>query len=181
MARLRSPSPYFRRLLAIWSVKRNNERMLSWALKKILGTSHEREVKKLRPHVEQINALEPKISKLSDQKLKAKTAEFKEKLENGASLDELLHESFAVARREIVGPRSRHPQRVHRLRLVNPSPRFPSGRLAGTRKPKRSGASGCSSRHQLALHPGCESHLRPSQRHCEERSDEAIHATHEET
>ncbi len=72
--------------------------MLSWALKKLLGTSHEREVKKLRPHVEQINALEPAISKLSDQKLKAKTAEFKEKLENGASLDDILHESFAVAR-----------------------------------------------------------------------------------
>jgi len=72
--------------------------MISWALKKILGTSHEREVKRLRPRVEAINALEPEISKLSDADLKAKTAEFKEKIDNGASLDDILHEAFAVAR-----------------------------------------------------------------------------------
>src|SRR5262249_37621231 len=78
--------------------ERSAPRMLSWALKKILGTSHEREIKRLRPRVEAINALEPKISKLSDAELKAKTAEFKEKLDNGASLDDILHEAFAVAR-----------------------------------------------------------------------------------
>ncbi len=72
--------------------------MLTWALKKILGTSHEREVKKLRPKVEAINALEPRISALSDAELRAKTAEFKEKLDNGATLDDLLIEAFAVAR-----------------------------------------------------------------------------------
>ena len=72
--------------------------MISWALKKILGTSHEREVKRLRPRVEVINALEPAISKLSDDDLKAKTAEFKEKLDNGASLDDILPEAFAVCR-----------------------------------------------------------------------------------
>ena len=64
--------------------------MLTWALKKILGTSHEREVKKLRPQVEAINALESKIAALSDEELRAKTAEFKEKLDNGASLDDLI-------------------------------------------------------------------------------------------
>jgi len=72
--------------------------MLTWALKKVLGTSHEREVKRLRPRVEVINALEPKMAKLSDAKLKAKTAELKEKLDNGASLDDILSEGFAVCR-----------------------------------------------------------------------------------
>ena len=45
--------------------------MLTWALKKVLGTSHEREVKKLRPKVEAINALEPRISALTDAELAA--------------------------------------------------------------------------------------------------------------
>jgi preprotein translocase subunit SecA len=72
--------------------------MLTWALKKILGTSHEREVKRLRPKVEAINALEPRILALSDVELRAKTAEFKEKLDNGATLDDILIEAFAVAR-----------------------------------------------------------------------------------
>ena len=53
-----------------------------------LGTSHEREIKRLRPRVEAINALEPAIAKLSEAELKAKTAEFKQKLDNGASLDD---------------------------------------------------------------------------------------------
>jgi preprotein translocase subunit SecA len=72
--------------------------MLTWALKKILGTSHEREIKKLRPKVEAINALEPRISGMTDAELRAKTAEFREKLDNGATVDDLLIESFAVAR-----------------------------------------------------------------------------------
>ncbi|MBX3201586.1 MAG: hypothetical protein KF894_25845, partial [Labilithrix sp.] len=57
--------------------------MLTWALKKILGTSHEREIKKLKPLVEEINKLEPEMAKLKDHELKAKTFEMKEKLENG--------------------------------------------------------------------------------------------------
>ena len=72
--------------------------MLTWALKKLLGTSHEREVKRLRPRVELINALEPKISKLTDAELKAQTAEFKEKLDQGASVDDILVDAFAVCR-----------------------------------------------------------------------------------
>jgi preprotein translocase subunit SecA len=72
--------------------------MLAWALKKLLGTSHERQVKKLQPLVEEINKLEPKISKLSDAELTAKTAEFKTKLDNGATLDDILVEAFAVCR-----------------------------------------------------------------------------------
>ena len=72
--------------------------MLAWALKKILGTSHEREIKRLRPRVDEINALEEGIAKLSDPELKAKTAEFKEKLDNGATLDDIMNEAFAVCR-----------------------------------------------------------------------------------
>jgi preprotein translocase subunit SecA len=72
--------------------------MLSWALKKVFGTSHEREIRRLRPRVEAINALEPAISKLTDAELKAKTPEFKERLDNGATLDDLLPEAFAVCR-----------------------------------------------------------------------------------
>ena len=72
--------------------------MLTWALKKVLGTSHEREIKRLQPQVEAINELEPTITKLTDAELKAKTAEFKEKLDNGATLDDILVEAFAVCR-----------------------------------------------------------------------------------
>src|SRR6478752_770448 len=72
--------------------------MLTWALKKLLGTSHEREIKRLQPQVEAINALEPRMAALSDAELKAKTAEFKQKLANGATLDDILIEAFAVCR-----------------------------------------------------------------------------------
>jgi preprotein translocase subunit SecA len=72
--------------------------MLTWALKKLLGTSHEREIKKLRPLVDEINKLESAMAKLKDAELKAKTAEFKEKLDNGATLDDILVEAFAVCR-----------------------------------------------------------------------------------
>ncbi|MDB4946007.1 MAG: Protein export cytoplasm protein SecA ATPase helicase [Labilithrix sp.] len=72
--------------------------MLAWALKKILGTSHEREVKKLRPLVDEINKLEDKMSKLTDAEVRGKTAELKQKLDNGATLDDILVEAFAVCR-----------------------------------------------------------------------------------
>ena len=72
--------------------------MLTWAIKKIFGTSHEREVKQLQPLVEAINELEPAMAKLTDAELKAKTAEFKQKLDNGATLDDILVEAFAVCR-----------------------------------------------------------------------------------
>jgi preprotein translocase subunit SecA len=72
--------------------------MLAWALKKVFGTSHEREIRKLRPRVEIINALEPGIAALSDIELKGKTPELKQKLDNGATLDDVLPEAFAVAR-----------------------------------------------------------------------------------
>jgi preprotein translocase subunit SecA len=72
--------------------------MYKWLLNKIFGTKNERDLKKLRPYVEAINALEPSIQKLTDAQLQAKTAEFKEKLRQGATLEDILVESFAVVR-----------------------------------------------------------------------------------
>jgi len=72
--------------------------MFAWALKKILGTKHQREIKKLQPKVEAINALEDRMRKLSDAELQAKTGEFREKLDKGASLDDILIPAFATVR-----------------------------------------------------------------------------------
>ncbi|HEY3233517.1 MAG TPA: preprotein translocase subunit SecA, partial [Polyangiaceae bacterium] len=72
--------------------------MLTWVAKKIFGTSNERAVRRMLPLVSEINKLEPSIQKLTDDQLKAKTAEFKERLDNGATLEDILVESFAVCR-----------------------------------------------------------------------------------
>ncbi|MEO7328283.1 MAG: preprotein translocase subunit SecA, partial [Minicystis sp.] len=72
--------------------------MITWAMKKIFGTSHDRAIRRMKPKVEAINKLEPEMKKLSDAALKAKTADFKEKIDNGATLDDLLVPAFAVAR-----------------------------------------------------------------------------------
>lgn len=72
--------------------------MFNYIIEKIFGTKNERDLKKLQPHVSAINELEPGIKKLSDAELAEKTAEFKEKLSQGASLDDILHEVFAVVR-----------------------------------------------------------------------------------
>ncbi len=77
-------------------------------LAKIVGTKNEREIKRLKPIVARINALEPEIQKLSNEELKAKTKEFKERLSRGESLDALLPEAFAVVReagRRVLGMR----------------------------------------------------------------------------
>jgi preprotein translocase subunit SecA len=67
-------------------------------LAKIIGTKNEREIKKLWEQVEKINALESSITPLSDDELKAKTVEFRGKINNGESLDGILPEAFAVMR-----------------------------------------------------------------------------------
>ena len=64
----------------------------------ILGTSSESKLKKLKPKVQAINALEPQMQALSDEQLRHKTVEFKERLKNGETLDDLLVEAFAVVR-----------------------------------------------------------------------------------
>ncbi len=65
---------------------------------KVIGTKNERELKKLRPLVGQINEMEPALLKLSDADLRAKTGEFRERLEQGATLDDILPEAFAIVR-----------------------------------------------------------------------------------
>ena len=66
--------------------------------KKIFGTRNERELKRIQAYVEKINQLEAEIQKLTDDQLKAKTPEFRERLSRGVSLDDLLPEAFAVTR-----------------------------------------------------------------------------------
>jgi len=67
-------------------------------VKKLFGDANEREVKKMFKRVEKINALEPQVAALSDEQLKQKTEEFKARLANGATLDDILNEAFAVVR-----------------------------------------------------------------------------------
>ncbi|HVN82655.1 MAG TPA: preprotein translocase subunit SecA [Terriglobia bacterium] len=72
--------------------------MVDTVLKKIFGSKYERDLKAAQPIVRLINSLEPTISKLSDEQLKAKTPEFKQRLAQGETLDDLLPEAFAVVR-----------------------------------------------------------------------------------
>lgn len=67
-------------------------------LKNIFGNYNDREIKKLSKIVEVINSLEPEISSLTDVQLKTKTGEFRERLDRGAALDDILPEAFAVVR-----------------------------------------------------------------------------------
>ncbi|HZW60948.1 MAG TPA: preprotein translocase subunit SecA [Candidatus Babeliales bacterium] len=72
--------------------------MIAGLLARILGTDNARQLKRLQPIVDQINALEPKISNLSDTELSLKTNEFREQLSQGKKLDDILPEAFAVVR-----------------------------------------------------------------------------------
>ena len=72
--------------------------MFSLVAKKIFGSVNDRLIKSLFLEVVKINALEPQISSLSDEQLKAKTTEFKNRLKAGETLDQILHEAFAVVR-----------------------------------------------------------------------------------
>ena len=65
---------------------------------KIFGSYSEREIKRIMPIVKKINSLEPSIKVLSDDELRAKTEEFKERIKKGESLDAILPEAFAVVR-----------------------------------------------------------------------------------
>ncbi|HRT06268.1 MAG TPA: preprotein translocase subunit SecA [Kiritimatiellia bacterium] len=71
---------------------------MQWLLKAILGTKNERDLKKVRPFVGRINALEQELQSLSDDALKAKTAEFRARLAKGETLDDLMVEAFAVVK-----------------------------------------------------------------------------------
>ncbi len=72
--------------------------MLGQILTKVIGTQNEREVKRLRPRVDEIGALEPQIQALSDEQLRGKTEEFRARVAAGETIDDLLVEAFAVVR-----------------------------------------------------------------------------------
>jgi preprotein translocase subunit SecA len=72
--------------------------MLDTILAKVVGTQNERELKRLRPVVAEVNAFEAAIKALTDEQLRGKTAEFRQRVANGETLDELLAEAFAVVR-----------------------------------------------------------------------------------
>src|SRR5499433_4132547 len=72
--------------------------MIQKLLAKVVGTQNERELKRLRPLVAQINALEPSVQGLSDEALRQKTVEFRGRLGKGETLDDLMPEAFAVVR-----------------------------------------------------------------------------------
>ncbi|HEY0290799.1 MAG TPA: preprotein translocase subunit SecA [Hansschlegelia sp.] len=72
--------------------------MFGGLARRLFGSSNERRVKALRGRVAAINALEPEISALTDEQLRAKTSEFREQIAAGASLDDLLVPAFAVVR-----------------------------------------------------------------------------------
>ena len=72
--------------------------MYNTLIAKIIGTKSEREMKRMRPMVQRINDLEPQMQKLTDAELRAKTDEFKKRLADGESLDDMMEEAFAVCR-----------------------------------------------------------------------------------
>src|SRR5579883_2162312 len=72
--------------------------MISSVLKKVFGSANDRRLKMLMARAQRITALEPKVQALSNEALRAKTLEFKDRLEKGESLDDLLEEAFAVVR-----------------------------------------------------------------------------------
>ena len=80
---------------------------------KLFGTHSEREIKRIEPLAEKIEALEPEYEKLSDEELAHKTVEFKERLKNGETLDDLLVEAYATVReagKRTLGQRAYHVQ-----------------------------------------------------------------------
>src|SRR5258707_4770084 len=72
--------------------------MLNTLLAKVVGKENQRELKRLKPVVAQVNQFEPAIQALTDDQLRGKTVEFRQRLANGDTLDDLLVEAFAVVR-----------------------------------------------------------------------------------
>jgi preprotein translocase subunit SecA len=72
--------------------------MFNVLLKKVFGSKTERDMKRMQPLIDQINALEVEYQSLSEEQLKAKTPEFKNRIADGESLDDLLPEAFAVVK-----------------------------------------------------------------------------------
>src|ERR1017187_49360 len=72
--------------------------MIGAVARKLFGSANERRIRSYQPRVAEINALEPELAALSDEALKARTAEFKKQVADGASLDDILVPAFATVR-----------------------------------------------------------------------------------
>ncbi|MDY6967889.1 MAG: preprotein translocase subunit SecA [Spirochaetota bacterium] len=72
--------------------------MLDKILSIFFGTKHERDIKRLKPIVSAINLLEPEIKKLSNSEMESKTSQFRDRIDKGESLDDILPEAFALVR-----------------------------------------------------------------------------------
>src|SRR5262245_36061055 len=94
--------------------------MLSTILTKIMGSKNERDLKKLEPSIQRMNELEPEMKRLSDADLVGLTVKFRERLEAGETLDDLLPEAFAAVREaavRTVGMRHYDVQMIGGMRL----------------------------------------------------------------
>ena len=79
---------------------------------KIFGTHSQRELKRIEPLVDKIESLRPSMQNLSDEELRAKTQEYKDRLKNGETLDDLLPEAFATVREAAKRVLNMEPYRV---------------------------------------------------------------------
>ena len=89
---------------------------------KLFKSYSEKEVKRVMPIVKKINELEPEMQKLSDKELANKTAEFKQKLADGLTLDDILPEAFAVVREasvRVLGMRHFDVQLIGIFKCIN--------------------------------------------------------------
>ena len=94
--------------------------MVQKILQIVFGTSHDREMKKIQPTVDKINQLEPAMEKLSDAELKQKSEEFRKRLKEGETVNDVLPEAFAVCReasRRVLGMRHYDVQLIGGLAL----------------------------------------------------------------
>ena len=89
--------------------------MIQWALKTIIGTKNDRELKKAWPRVARINELEPKMRALTDEDFPRETARLKQEIANGRKLDDVLLEAFALVRE---GSRRSIGQRHYDVQLI---------------------------------------------------------------
>src|SRR5690554_1397090 len=100
----------------------NHDKRMVSLLKKLFGSRNDRLLKQYRRQVAQINALEPQLAELSDEQLQGKTAEFRQRLEQGATLEALLPEAFAVVReasKRVFGMRHFDVQMIGGIALHN--------------------------------------------------------------
>ncbi|MFN7132639.1 MAG: preprotein translocase subunit SecA, partial [Myxococcales bacterium] len=89
--------------------------MFNYVLKKVVGTKNERELRKLVPVIDRINSLEGRMQALSNEDFPRMTAQWKQEVEKGRSLDDLLPEAFALVReagKRVLGQRHYDVQMV---------------------------------------------------------------------